>query len=248
MIPEFDSHANVRAVVCVTRDITELRHSEEQRREGLARIVAAQEEERARIGADIHDDSIQVMTAVGMRLDGLKRQISDPSSMALLGRLEDAVTHSIGRLRALMFELRPPELERDGLPAALGLYLQTTATDGLPLCELLDNGSQELPLELRLVLYRITLEAITNARKHAQATRVDVVLDNVHAGVRLRVTDDGRGFDPAALVDVGPHHVGTATMRERAHAAGGSLELRSVPGEGTSVTVWVPCPKNTASA
>ena len=240
LIPEFDHDGEIRTLVGVTRDITPLRHAEEQRREALTRIVAAQEEERARIGEDIHDDSIQVMTAVGMRLEGLKRQILDPDALRLLDRLEGVVRQSINRLRLLMFELRPPELDRDGLAATLLLYLETTATDDTPPWELVDHTSQELPVEMRVVLYRIALEAITNVTKHADASRLDVILDEINGGVRLRVRDDGVGFDPDTSADVGLHHVGTTAMRERAEAAAGRVEIVSEIGAGTAMTAWVP--------
>ena len=242
VIPEFDSDGAVRTVLAVTRDISGMRQAEAQRREGLARIVAAQEEERARIGGDIHDDSIQVMTAVGMRLDGLRRQVTDPDSMAQLGLLEEAVRHSINRLRSLMFELRPPELDRDGLATALRLYLGATSNQSLPLGEVVDNCSTDLPPDMRTVLYRIALEAITNARKHAGAARLEIALDDLDDGIRLQVRDDGRGFDTAELTHLGPHHLGTTTMRQRAEVAGGSLHIRSGHRQGTVVTAWLPSP------
>ncbi|MEX0658865.1 MAG: PAS domain S-box protein [Egibacteraceae bacterium] len=242
LIPEFDQLGAVCAVISVSRDITELRRAEEERREGLSRIVAAQEAERGRIGEDIHDDSIQVMTAVGMRLEVLKLHVTEPEALDLLGRLEETVRHSIDRLRTLMFELRPPELDRDGLPATLSLYLEATATDGLPRWEVVDHCTRELPGETLVVLYRIAVEAIVNVRKHAQASLLTVTLDDVDGGVRLQVRDDGLGFDTAGLAEIGPHHVGTATMRGRAGAADGTLDIHSVPGEGTVVTAWLPCP------
>ncbi|MEX0659480.1 MAG: PAS domain S-box protein [Egibacteraceae bacterium] len=247
LIPELDSDGSVGAVLGVTRDITALRRVEEQRRKGLARIVAAQEEERARIGEDIHDDSIQVMTAVGMRLEGLKRMATDPDVQRLLGPLEESVRHAIDRLRTLMFELRPPELDRDGLCAALRLYLGAT-TDGPPLWEVVDECVRELAVEVRIVLYRIAVEAIVNTRKHARASLLDVIVSEVDGGVRLEVRDDGRGFDPQGLADIGPHHIGTSTMVERAEAAGGTTTIASTPGHGTTVSAWVPCPEPTTAA
>jgi PAS domain S-box-containing protein len=242
LIPEFDAAGKVRTVVGVTRDITELRRGEEERREVFARIVAAQEEERARIGEDIHDDSIQVMTAVGMRLEGLRRRVGNADAVRSLERLEETVRRSISRLRLLMFELRPPELDRDGLAATLRLYLETTATDGLPIWELNNYCAEELPTDMRVVLYRIALEAITNVRKHASASRLEIILTEEDDGVRLQVRDDGSGFDPAMLDGFRPHHLGTTTMRQRAEAAGGHMAIETAAGRGTDVTVWLPRP------
>ena len=247
LIPELDSDGRVGTVLGVSRDITSLRRVEEQRREGLARIVAAQEEERARIGEDIHDDSIQVMTAVGMRLEGLKRMATGPEVQRLLGPLEEAVRHSIGRLRTLMFELRPPELDRDGLGTALRMYLETTA-EGPPPWSVVDDCTRELPIEVRIVLYRIAVEAIVNTRKHAQASLLEVIVTEVDGGVRLEVRDDGQGFDLEDLANIGPHHIGTTTMYERAEAAGGTTAISSTPGQGTTVSAWMPCPEPAAAS
>ena len=240
IIPEFNADGSITTVVGVTRDITPLRRAEELRREGLSRIVAAQEEERGRIGEDIHDDSIQVMAAVGMRLEGLRRRIDDPETLQMLGRLEDVVGQSVNRLRALMFELRPPELDREGLAAALRLYLQATDADGTARCDVVDAWPAELPVAARNVLYRIALEAITNARKHGRPTRIEVRLEAADGGVRMTICDDGTGFDVATLGQLGPHHIGTTTMRERAEAAGGTLAIHSGPTDGTVVTAWLP--------
>ena len=240
VIPEFNDDGSVTTVIAVTRDITALRRAEELRREGLSRIVAAQEEERGRIGEDIHDDSIQVMAAVGMRLEGLRRQIDDPEAMLMLDRLEEVVRHSVSRLRALMFELRPPELDREGVVTALRLYVQATAAEGTPSCDVVDEWRSDLPVEARNVLYRVALEAISNARKHAHASRIEVMFDAAEGGIRMRIRDDGSGFDLGTLADVGPHHVGTTTMRERMEAAGGALDIQSARGAGTVVAALLP--------
>ena len=246
MIPEFENNDTVGSVIALTRDLTAVRRAERLRREALGNIVAAQEDERRRVGEDIHDDSIQVMTAVGMRLEGLRRHIDDPDAMAVLGRLEEVVRHSVTRLRALMFELRPPALDREGLAAALCLYLEATLPEDSLQATVVDDWPGELPLFVRNVLYRIAMEAITNARKHAEASSVEVVLEAARGGVQMQVRDDGSGFDVTALAHVGPHHVGTTSMRERAEAAGGTLDIQSSPESGTVVTAWLPADAQTA--
>jgi two-component system, NarL family, sensor histidine kinase UhpB len=217
-----------------------LRRTIQQRRELLRRLETAQEEERGRIAADIHDDPIQVMSAVDMRLQMMAHQ--DPASIdpADIADLHDVVQLAIERLRYLLFELRPLALDREGLGAALRVYLEHAALTG-PLAFALEDGLLEQPYEeLRATLFRIAQEAIVNVRKHARATRVEVTVEPVSTGVSLRVEDDGRGFDTARLEHPEPGHLGLATMVERAEIAGGWCRITSVVGGGTAVEVWVP--------
>lgn len=210
--------------------------------------MVAQEEERGRIAENIHDDSIQVMVAVSMRLEALKSQLPNPDAVGALARLEETVRRSVHRLRTLMFALWPPQLDREGLSAALQAYLEATSQYG-PAWELVDDCAVQLPSHLRIVLYRIAQEAVTNAHKHAGATTLQVTLADADGGVRLTVKDNGRGFrSEQTAVAARPHHIGLTTMRERAEAVGGRLDVASTPGEGTVVTAWVPVPPADADA
>jgi PAS domain S-box-containing protein len=240
LIPELDPDGKVETVLVVARDLTERHHADAQRRDALSRIVTAQEEERARIAGDIHDDSIQVMTAAGMRLEVLKREFPEASALPAIVRLEETVRHSISRLRSLMFELRPPELDREGIAAALRAYLETAMDSGDLEWELVDQLVHEVPPDVRTVLYRIAQESLTNMRKHARASLVRVLLDEADGGVRLRLHDDGVGFHVDDLDHIRPHHLGVVSMRERAEGAGGRLDITSLPGQGTVITAWIP--------
>jgi signal transduction histidine kinase len=94
--------------------------------------------------------------------------------------------------------------------------------------------------KMRATMYRITQEGITNARKHARASRVMVRLAEKEGGFSVLIEDDGIGFDPTVLGAVPPQHLGLTSMRERAELAGGWLRIESEPGHGTSVKVWLP--------
>jgi signal transduction histidine kinase len=94
--------------------------------------------------------------------------------------------------------------------------------------------------EVRATLFRIAQEAITNARKHAHATHLSLVLTSEDDGFSLLVSDDGKGFEVADLADAQPGHIGVPTMIERAELAGGWCRLRSAPGDGTTVECWLP--------
>jgi PAS domain S-box-containing protein len=229
------------------RDITErkraeeeLRRADDQRQRLLSRLVNAQEEERSRIAGDIHDDSIQVMTAVGMRLEILSRALEGPEQRARLEQLEDTVRKAIGRLRNLLFELRPPALDREGLVPALRITLEQDQVEHGLAYSLENHLAAEPHTETRVILYRIAQEILTNVRKHANATNVDVLLEGRDGGFFLRISDDGVGFslDEGALYR--PGHLGLAAVRERAEMAGGSCRIESAPGVGTTVEVWLP--------
>jgi PAS domain S-box-containing protein len=217
-----------------------LRKGDAERRELLTRLVSAQEEERQRVAADIHDDSVQVMTAVGLRLQMLRGSLA-PAQAEQIGKLEETVRTSIARLRTLLFELRPRSLDTDGIPTALANYLdQTLAESGLE-HRLVDRLGREPDTETRVILYRITQEAVTNVRKHAQASLVEVVLEAREGGVSVTVTDDGRGMDAEQEQRSGlPGHLGLVAMRQRAEAAGGWMRIESSPDRGTSVQFWLP--------
>jgi PAS domain S-box-containing protein len=217
-----------------------LRRSDEQRQQLLSRLVNAQEEERSRIAGDIHDDTIQVMTAVGIRLDLLRRATEDPKQLALVDQLDETVTLTVARLRNLLFELRPPALDREGLAAALRTLLEQYQDKQGPEYTLQNRLAQEPPTETRVILYRIAHETLSNVRKHARASRVNVVLDNRDGGFLTRVTDDGVGFSLEEGDRYRPGHLGLVSLKERAEMAGGWCHIQSAPGAGTTVEVWVP--------
>jgi signal transduction histidine kinase len=216
-----------------------LRKTDEQRQRLLARLDRAQEEERKRIALDIHDDTLQVITSMGMRLEALRRGISDPGQLQTLEKLQRDVTTSIARLRRLVFDLSPPVLQRDGLVAGLRSYLEQTCEEAGLDFRMEINLKHEPPPEQRTVLYRITKEALVNVRKHARANNVEVRLEDVDDGILVRVEDDGIGISVDGET-LPPGHLGMVAMRERAELAGGWSRVRSQPNRGTVVEVWVP--------
>ncbi len=235
-------------------DVTERRLADEELRETLellrrmaqqrsvlnARLVNAEERERARIASDIHDDAIQAITAVSLRLNVMREQIEEPELRETLGRLEEAVTSAIGRLRTLIFELRPRMLDQEGLARTLAYYLEKVFGPTEIEWTLDERLDREPDPDIRNTMYRIAGEALSNARKHSRARHVSVVLEPLDDGFHTVVRDDGSGFSPAVEATPEPEHLGLFTMRERAELAGGWLRIDTAPGRGTTVESWIP--------
>jgi signal transduction histidine kinase len=130
-------------------------------------------------------------------------------------------------------------LERDGLAAAIRDYAAQHADEGGARVTVEDRLPFEAPPHVRVTAFQVVREALTNARKHARAAEVEVVLEAHDRGLRVTVRDDGDGFEPSTAAWK-PGHLGLGSMRDRAELAGGSLDIRSAPGEGTSVVFWLP--------
>jgi PAS domain S-box-containing protein len=218
-----------------------LRETNEQRRLLMRRLVSAHEDERHNIADHIHDDSIQVMTAVGVRLAALRRKWLREGDHEDLDRLEETVQKAIIRLRHLLFELRPSALDRVGLAKAITEYLDIVMEDeGGPVVMLNDRLGEEPSPPTRVLLYRLAQEALANARKHSNAKRVEITIEPKDHGILLRVKDDGVGFDPEVVLAGVPGRFGIVSMRERAEIAGGRCDVVSAPGAGTTIEFWVP--------
>ena len=221
--------------------VDELRKSAEDRQHLLAHVVQAQEEERRRIAGDIHDDSVQVMTAVALRLATLRHRLGEEKLDPLLMNLEHDVQQSITRLRRLMFELRPPTLEDQGIGAALEAFLAIVTEEAGLSYSVDDRLSLRLDTETRIVIYRIAQEAVANVCKHAHASRIEVILVESDGGVVVTIRDDGIGFEPEQPPQTQPWHLGLMVMRERAEQSGGWCVVESHPGSGTTVRYYVGC-------
>jgi signal transduction histidine kinase len=250
----YDATANVVAIEGIARDITErreaedelwrtietLRRTDEQRRKLLSLLASAEQKERKQLAEDLHDDSIQVLTAVVLRLQVFRRHLeAEPEREEELDELEGTLRIALERLRHVSFELRPPALDQEGLVPALRVNLEKLRKELGVRFDLVDRLDVDPPLETRITLYRIAQEALANIRKHAQATRVHVLVEQHDRGIGIRIQDDGCGFDGSNGTTL-PGHLGLVAMRERAELAGGWWKCRSAPGAGTTVEFWVP--------
>ncbi|MGK3201759.1 PAS domain-containing sensor histidine kinase [Amycolatopsis sp. MEPSY49] len=235
----FDDKHRLQGFGKVTRDMTERRNAEQalrERRRLVGHLVDAQEVERRRIAWDVHDESIQSMVAVGMRLQLLASRLPEPHASAVTG-LDESVQAAIGRLRGLVSRLRPPELDRHGLVEAVSGYVDDVADRWGLAHSVTDELTDEPSPEAAITVYRICQEALSNVHKHARATRVDLRLSTVDNGTLVRITDDGVGM---AADDAAAGHFGLVEMYERAEAAHGWLSVTSAPNRGTTVEFWLP--------
>ena len=230
----------------VQRDISERISSErevqalaDQRQLLLGHLVQAQEDERARIAADVHDDSVQALAAVELRLSLLQREIAQlqPELLAAAESLRGTVRGATDRLRHLLFDLESPAQQHD-LASALTEAAAYVLEDAVR-WRVEGDGGRDLEVATRVTAYRIAKEAMVNARKHAEAHRVVIGLHDRDGGVEVSVADDGRGFDATATPDR-PGHLGLPGMRDRATVAGGAVAVESTLGGGTTVRLWLP--------
>lgn len=214
-----------------------LREVDEARQRLLQRLTEVVEEERKRIANDIHDDSLQVLAGLAMRLQLMAQKSEDPELRRSLREVNSTLSGAGKRLRKLIFDLRPDTLEL-GLGPALRFFLEQTATDADPEFLVEDKLSKDLPLQTLTLVYRACQEALHNVRKHAKAAHAEISLTDGEDGISVRIHDDGVGFDTARTPS--PGHIGLIAMRERIQLAGGRTSVASEPGKGTSVEFWLP--------
>jgi signal transduction histidine kinase len=212
-----------------------------ERKRAMQTVLRATEQERIRLAADLHDGPVQELTALRYSLTRARNRIQrgqPEQAEGLLAELEDELAAGITGLRRLMAELRPAVLDEQGLEAALHNQVRAfEATSGVA-CAISTGLQSRLAPDLETVLYRVTQETLNNVGKHANASRVTVSLAAGNGSVRLRINDDGVGFDPAAAARLlSEGHFGLAGMRERVEMVGGHLTIDSAPGKGTSVAV-----------
>ncbi len=205
------------------------------------RLLAAQEEERARVAREVHDDALQRVAVIRHEVESLRR--TAPAEAELHKRLnaiaEEVADLSVA-LREVAHELHPSLIGEVGLPRALdALAAEFSRMDGLGVTLSVPDEPVRLTADAALALYRIAQESLRNVVRHAGVRGAEVSLAVRDGTVELAVRDRGRGFTPAAV----PHdRLGLTSMRERAGIAGGRLRIDSAPGRGTSIEVIVPAP------
>jgi signal transduction histidine kinase len=212
-----------------------------ERLEALSRrLLEVQEDERRALTAELHDRVGQNLTGLSINLQNMKASLSPEEAQALAEKFDDAqalVEDTSRQIRDIMAELHLPELEDYGLAAALETYAERAASRGnLELvADLPDLDPPRLPSNVRATVFRAAQEAISNVLKHANATTLEVSLESHNGRVRLKVEDNGQGFELNLASQQERQTWGLQIMRERIESIGGTLQIDSKPGQGTRV-------------
>ncbi len=223
----------------------ELTRANEELRQVPSRLISAQEEERKRLAAELHDSIGQTLAALKFGVEAvlsLRNQGDTEEAMVVLERFVPTLQRSIDETRSIYMGLRPKILEEMGLLATLDWFIREfRKLYANPHIEPeVDIDEEEIPEELKIVLFRIIQEALSNIAKHSKAEWVDLSLRKNDENIRLTISDDGVGMDLDYILQTSTaKSLGLTGMKERAELTGGSFSLESTPGEGTSVrVVW----------
>ena len=229
-------HGRLVGIQGIARDVTERKQAEQALRSLNERL----EEEAKRIAHALHDDAGQLLSTVHLALDEFAHGLP-PEARAGLHTVKELLDQIQEELRRLSHELRPTILDDLGLlPALEFLAVRVTKRSGLSITV---QGSTEgrLAASVETAFYRSVQEALTNAARHAQATRVDVEIRHVEGAVLCTVRDNGVGFRVSTILSRrGDRGLGLIGIRERADALGGTLEIKSAPGQGTELLIAIP--------
>jgi two-component system NarL family sensor kinase len=223
-------------------NLSEHRVAEAKLRLLARQVVHSLEEERGHLARELHDGTSQTLVSAKLLIesavDALERARQD--APPALGKALQRLNESLSEVRRISHRLRPALLDTLGLPAALERLAAEFGEEGAVDAAVAVEGSpRELPEEVKTALFRVTQEALTNVRKHAQARQVRIALDFADDRVRLDVADDGVGFDVEAMQLDPKRGIGLRNMRERVASVGGRLEMRSGNG-GTTIVADVP--------
>lgn len=233
--PIWDDAGQITGVGGISTDITAVKKAQEQLRRLSGSIMADQEQERRAIARELHDELGQMLTALRMEAVWIRNRLreADPNVAARAADLCGLIDKTIGDVRSIAIRLRPGILDDLGLVDALEWYANDFEKRTGITCIYEHRAAASVDAAVATTAYRIAQEALTNVARHADARNVTVALKADNGRLDLTVTDDGRGFDPDAISE--NEGLGLAGMRERAALVGGTLAVRSMPGEGVQV-------------
>ncbi len=209
------------------------------------KIIRIQEEARRELARDLHDTTVQSLSALTMHIDYMKQLLENEPETAVgeLDKLQDMAVQATREARTLLFELRPVVLETEGLVRALGTYIEQVQREGPPSFHFNDGGfKRRLSNEVEATVFIIVQEAINNARKHSRAKNIWLNLAQDGEHLSISVEDDGRGFDLEATRKASDRRsrLGLLSMQERADLIEAQLSVQSEPRQGTKVVLRVP--------
>jgi signal transduction histidine kinase len=243
--PIKDDKGEIIGAIETLLDITERKNLEDNLRFFLQEITKAQEEERKYMARELHDDMAQILGSLSRRLDNLLRKEHSfkSSDVSALQDIQVLLNQGVKSLNSFIQNLRPSLLDDLGLiPALRSLTHNLENTDGTLSDFTIIGEERRLTNEIELSLFRIVQEALNNVSKHAQASKVRVTAEFNESGIILTVSDNGKGFELEGSMDDLPRigQLGLMGMQERVWLLGGSIDVNSQPGKGTTLKVEVP--------
>ncbi|MGD1000306.1 MAG: PAS domain S-box protein [Candidatus Brocadiia bacterium] len=243
-VPLFDAEGKVRGAVGAFLDITERKRAEEKTRRLARELLVVRENERRQVSSALHHDVGSLAVGIAAHLDAIDEGLRCGKSEEALKwtkRIRELFDESVGHLRGLAIQLRPPELDVLGLPAALRQHFSQITECGQTRIHFRETlGRRRVDGDTATILFRIAQEALTNAITHGEAKRVDVSLRALKKEVRLTVRDNGTGFDPSENQVRQTSHMGLRVIQEMVTYAGGACLIDSKRGKGTTLRVSLP--------
>jgi PAS domain S-box-containing protein len=248
-VPRSDEGGQFAGFIGSAIDITDRKLIEAQNHNLAGRLIGVQEEERARLARDLHDDVSQQLAGVAILLSGLKRKVGKPGTETkmdeTIATLQERTSALAQSIRHLSHELHPSVLAHAGLVATLRRHCADIEEHhGVTVVFQAGDHLDSLPPEVALCLFRVAQEALTNVVRHAQARTVEVQLMAMNDRVELRVDDDGIGFEASERIGSG---LGLRSIDERVRLTRGSLRVDSRQGQGTSLLITIPRPSTHAA-
>jgi PAS domain S-box-containing protein len=245
----FETEEGLRTCM-VIHDVSERKQAEERTHEFSRKLLSVREEEKRRLSAVLHHDVGSITVGVMARLHAAEEDLRAgkyKDALALLKESRRLFEKSVKQLKALATELHPPDLDVLGLPTALRLHIDQI-THMIPLKIHFNDTTRRatIPPEIQTVFFRIVQECLNNVITHAQAQHVRVRLSSPKQQLRLFITDDGKGFNPAHQALKPGTHLGLQVMQEMIAGLGGMLNISSTPGKGVKVTVTIPTDRETS--
>jgi len=247
--PVFDSEGLFLGHRGSNRDITErklaqqaLQQSEEQLRYLSSQLLSAEEKERKRIARELHDGIGQSLTAIKFRVENVLQQMDRGKAKRIaepLGTIIPLIQQSIEESRRIQMDLRPSILDDLGILATLSWFCREfqTTYSGISIEKLIDINEDDVPDSLKTVIYRISQEALNNVAKHSKADVVHLALRKSGGKIELTIQDNGDGFDLKEILprEGSERGLGLTSMRERTELSGGTFEIESTIGRGTTI-------------
>jgi len=222
----------------------ELAKANETLRQLSLQLLSAQEEERKRIAGEIHDTIGACLSAIKFKVESVFQGITKTPNAPVesLGAIIPVIQEGVEECRRIQMDLRPSMLDDLGLLPTLSWFCRRFQTiySGIRVDQEVTIEESEVPISLKIVIYRVTQEAMNNSAKHSKANRLRLCLLKMDGRVNLMVEDNGRGFDLEKVLgsENTNRGLGLTNMRERIELSGGSFEIESAKGKGTVVRAW----------